>query len=94
VLVRRRPEGAFLPGLVAALQRSPRDPVPWLMAGVWGIWDGVLRLSHRGGGFARSPPPSVLVDTDPGIPLCGSRFGFVVYFTRHPPFAEVWSHTG
>jgi hypothetical protein len=42
--------------------------------------------------FARSPPAAVLVDTDPGIPWCGSQFDFIAYFKRHPLFAEVWSH--
>ncbi len=42
--------------------------------------------------FARVPPAAVLVDTDPGIPWCGSQFDFVAYFKRHPLFAEVWSH--
>ena len=42
--------------------------------------------------FARSPPAAVLVDTNPGIPWCGSQFDFIAYFKRHPLFAEVWSH--
>jgi hypothetical protein len=42
--------------------------------------------------FARSPPAAVLVDTDSGIPWCGSQFDFIAYFQRHPLFAEVWSH--
>jgi hypothetical protein len=42
--------------------------------------------------FARTPPAAVLVDTDPGIPWCGSQFDFIAYFKRHPLFAEVWSH--
>jgi hypothetical protein len=42
--------------------------------------------------FARTPPAAVLVDTDPGIPWCGSQFDFIAYFRRHPLFAEVWSH--
>jgi hypothetical protein len=42
--------------------------------------------------FARAPPAAVLVDTDPGIPWCGSQFDFIAYFKRHPLFAEVWSH--
>jgi len=42
--------------------------------------------------FARSPPAAVLVDSDPGIPWCGSQFDFIDYFKRHPLFAEVWSH--
>ena len=53
---------------------------------------GILRLSHRGGGFCRTPPAAVLVDIDPGIPWCGSQFDFIAYFKRHPLFAEVWSH--
>jgi hypothetical protein len=42
--------------------------------------------------FARAPPAAVVVDTSPGIPWCGKEFDFVEYFTRHPLFAEVWSH--
>jgi hypothetical protein len=42
--------------------------------------------------FARDPPAAVLVDRSPGIPWCGEEFDFIRYFTRHPLFAEVWSH--
>jgi hypothetical protein len=42
--------------------------------------------------FARAPPAAVLVDTESGIPWCGSQFDFIAYFKRHPLFAEVWSH--
>jgi hypothetical protein len=42
--------------------------------------------------FARAPPAAVVVDTEPGIPWCGRDFDFVEYFSRHPLFAEVWSH--
>jgi hypothetical protein len=42
--------------------------------------------------FARSPPAAVLVDIDPGVPWCGSRFDYITYFKRHPLFAEAWSH--
>ena len=42
--------------------------------------------------FARAPPAAVVVDTDPGIPWCGGQFDFIAYFSRHPLFAEVWSH--
>lgn len=42
--------------------------------------------------FARAPPAAVVVDMEPGIPWCGEQFSFVAYFTRHPLFAEVWSH--
>jgi hypothetical protein len=42
--------------------------------------------------FARAPPAAVLVDRNPGIPWCGEEFDFLAYFTRHPLFAEVWSH--
>lgn len=42
--------------------------------------------------FARAPPAVVVVDKQPGIPWCGSEFDFVAYFTRHPLFAEMWSH--
>jgi hypothetical protein len=42
--------------------------------------------------FARAPPAVVLVDTIPGIAWCGSEFGFIAYFSRHPLFAETWTH--
>src|SRR6185312_9585591 len=42
--------------------------------------------------FARSPPAAVVVDSDPGMPWCGQPFDFIAYFSRHPLFAEVWSH--
>jgi len=42
--------------------------------------------------FARAPPAAVVVDKQPGIPWCGEQFDFIAYFTRHPLFAEVWSH--
>ena len=42
--------------------------------------------------FARAPPAVVVVDRQPGIPWCGEEFSFIAYFTRHPLFAEVWSH--
>ncbi len=42
--------------------------------------------------FARAPPAAVVVDRTPGIPWCGEEFDFINYFTRHPLFAEVWSH--
>ncbi len=42
--------------------------------------------------FARAPPAAVVVDKQPGIPWCGAEFDFIAYFTRHPLFAEVWSH--
>jgi hypothetical protein len=39
VLLRRRPtDGAVLPGLRVAIHRSLRDPLPWLMAGVWAVY--------------------------------------------------------
>jgi hypothetical protein len=38
VLLARRPDGAFLPGMLVSLRRSLRDPVPWLMAGVWAVY--------------------------------------------------------
>jgi hypothetical protein len=45
VLLARRPEGAaFLPGLGMALRRSLRDPLPWLMAGVWAVYLASLPL--------------------------------------------------
>ena len=42
--------------------------------------------------FARAPPAAVVVDTLPGIPGCGGKFDLIAYFSRHPLFAEVWSH--
>lgn len=42
--------------------------------------------------FARTPPAAVVVDLRPGIPWCGEEFSFIGYFSRHPLFAEVWSH--
>ena len=42
--------------------------------------------------FARTPPAAVVVDLRPGIPWCGEEFSFISYFSRHPLFAEVWSH--
>ena len=42
--------------------------------------------------FARTPPAAVVVDLRPGIPWCGEEFSFIAYFSRHPLFAEVWSH--
>jgi hypothetical protein len=42
--------------------------------------------------FARAPPAVVLVDQSPGIPWCGEEFSFIAYFSRHPLFAEVFSH--
>jgi len=42
--------------------------------------------------FARTPPAAVVVDKQPGIPWCGEEFDFIAYFSRHPLFAELWSH--
>jgi len=42
--------------------------------------------------FARTPPAAVVIDLRPGIPWCGEEFSFIAYFSRHPLFAEVWSH--
>jgi hypothetical protein len=42
--------------------------------------------------FARNPPAAVVVDKEPGIPFCGKEFNFIEYFSRHPLFAETWSH--
>ena len=42
--------------------------------------------------FARNPPAAVVVDRETGIPRCGGVFDFIAYFTRHPLFAEMWSH--
>jgi hypothetical protein len=45
VLLRRRPDGAFLPGLGMAFRRSLRDPVPWLMVGLWAVYLVTLPLA-------------------------------------------------
>jgi hypothetical protein len=43
--------------------------------------------------FARTPPAAVVVDSITGVDDCGGRrFDYVAYFSRHPLFAEVWSH--
>jgi hypothetical protein len=44
VLLVRRPQGALVPGLGVALRRSLRDPVPWLMVGVWVVYLASLPL--------------------------------------------------
>jgi hypothetical protein len=45
VLLARRPaDAAFVPGLGMALRRSLRDPLPWLMAGVWAVYLASLPL--------------------------------------------------
>jgi hypothetical protein len=44
VLLARRPEAPLLEGLAAALRRSMRDPVLWLIAGVWTIYLASLPL--------------------------------------------------
>jgi hypothetical protein len=41
--------------------------------------------------FAADPPPLVVVDRIPGIPLCGEVFNLVTYFKQHPKFASTWS---
>ena len=41
----RRPDGAPVwPGLAMALRRSLRDPMPWLMIGVWVVYLASLPL--------------------------------------------------
>jgi hypothetical protein len=48
VLLSRRPtDGAVLPGLRVAIHRSLRDPLPWLMAGVWAVYLVSLPLVSR-----------------------------------------------
>jgi hypothetical protein len=42
--------------------------------------------------FARNPPAAVVVDHRSGIPACAEPFDIITYFSRHPLFAEVWSH--
>lgn len=42
--------------------------------------------------FARNPPAAVVVDRETGIARCGGVFDFIAYFSRHPLFAEMWSH--
>ena len=44
VLLAGRPDGAVLPGILASLRRSLRDPVPWLMVGVWAVYLASLPL--------------------------------------------------
>lgn len=40
--------------------------------------------------FTADPPPALLVDTIPGIPWCGSEFGFIAYFSQDPGFAATF----
>jgi hypothetical protein len=43
--------------------------------------------------FSRAPPAAVVIDSLTAIPECGgSAFNLIDYFSRHPLFAEVWSH--
>jgi len=45
--------------------------------------------------FARNPPAAVVVDPLSGIPGCpepAGAFDLITYFSRHPLFAETWSH--
>ena len=43
--------------------------------------------------FARAPPAAVVIDDMTAIPACnGVAFNLIAYFSRHPLFAEVWSH--
>jgi hypothetical protein len=43
--------------------------------------------------FARAPPAAVVLDEMAAIPECGGEaFSLEAYFSRHPLFAEVWSH--
>lgn len=43
--------------------------------------------------FARTPPAAVLVADNAGIQRCGGRrFDLIAYFSRHPLFAETFSH--
>ncbi len=43
--------------------------------------------------FARAPPAAVVLDEIAAIPECGGEaFSLEAYFSRHPLFAEVWSH--
>ncbi len=42
--------------------------------------------------FARNPPAAVVLDRFSGIPGCAEPFDVITYFSRHPLFAEVWSH--
>src|SRR6185436_3121750 len=44
VFLGRRPAGAVLPGLATALRHSLRDPVPWIMVGVWSAYLASLPL--------------------------------------------------
>jgi len=43
--------------------------------------------------FARAPPAAVVIDSMTAIPECGGEnFSLIAYFSRHPLFAELWSH--
>ena len=43
--------------------------------------------------FSRAPPAAVVIDDISAIPPCdGAAFSLIEYFSRHPLFAEVWSH--
>ena len=43
--------------------------------------------------FARAPPSAILVSDNAGITWCGnSNFELITYFSRHPLFAEGFSH--
>ena len=42
---------------------------------------------------ARAPPAAIVIDSLSAIPDCaGQPFSLVDYFSRHPLFAELWSH--
>ena len=43
--------------------------------------------------FARAPPTAILIADRAGIPACdGRKFDIISYFSRHPLFAEAFSH--
>lgn len=42
--------------------------------------------------FAREAPGAVLVSRYTATRWCGAPFDFIAYFSRHPLFAEAWSH--
>jgi hypothetical protein len=52
-------------------------------------------LDAVGEDFAADPPPLVVIDRIPGIPLCGREvFNLLEYFKQNPKFAGTWSRYG
>jgi hypothetical protein len=42
--------------------------------------------------LARERPDAALIDTLAGTAICAAPFDFIAYFSRHPLFAEAWTH--